>query len=226
MNAYFGVLLAQRRITPQLDMISQMIAAQEAGGIVTTKELLAQCCTVLFGGHETTRNLLGNGVQALLQHPDQSRHLQAAPEGLPLALKELLRFDSPVQYTGRRLKVDLEMHGQAMKKGDLVIAMIGAANRDPARFSDPERLDITRSEGAHLSFGHGPHVCIGAILTYMEAERALYALMRRLPRLALAEGKPAWGNNAVYRGLERLLLRQAPPPRDAGMTLQEGRCHA
>lgn len=225
MNAYFGVLLAQRRAVPQQDMVSQMIAAQEAGGIVTTKELLAQCCTVLFGGHETTRNLLGNGVQALLQHPEQWRYLVTAPEGLPLALKELLRFDSPVQYTGRRLKVDMEMHGQPMKKGDLVIALIGAANRDPARFSDPERLDVTRSQGAHLSFGHGPHVCIGAILTYMEAERALRALMRRLPRLVLAEKQPSWGKNAVYRGLERLLLCQESLPGAGNLMLQEEYCH-
>ncbi len=207
MNEYFRQLLPQRRAALGDDLMSQLIRAEARGGITTTKELLAQCCTLLFAGHETTRNLLGNGMLALLQHLQQWQALQAEPSLLPSALKELLRFDSPVQYTGRRLKVDVELHGQVMKKGDLVIPLIGAANRDPAKFSDPDRLDIRRNEGAHLSFGYGPHVCIGATLTYLEAEIAMRSVIQRLPQLDLVGTAPSWGENAVYRSLNRLPLR-------------------
>ncbi|WP_236905423.1 cytochrome P450 [Collimonas arenae] len=211
MNEYFRQLLPLRRAALGDDLMSQLIRAEAGGGIITTKELLAQCCTLLFAGHETTRNLLGNGMLALLQHPQQWQALQAEPSLLPSALKELLRFDSPVQYTGRRLKVDVEMHGQIMKKGDLVIPLIGAANRDPAKFSDPDRLDIRRNEGAHLSFGYGPHVCIGATLTYLEAEIAMRSVMQRLPQLGLVGDTQSWGENAVYRSLNRLPLQFARP---------------
>src|SRR5450830_1348277 len=211
MNDYFKELLPQRRLHPGDDLVSLLIAAEAQGGIITTKELLAQCCTLLFAGHETTRNLLGNGMLALLQHPQQWQALQQDPALLPSALKELLRFDSPVQYTGRRLKVDVEMHGQVMKKGDLVIPLIGAANRDPAKFTAPDTLDITRNQGAHLSFGFGPHVCIGATLTYMEAEIALRSVMQRLPQLGLVGNTQSWGENAVYRSLNRLPLQFARP---------------
>ncbi|GAB2886255.1 cytochrome P450 [Paralcaligenes ginsengisoli] len=207
MSDYFRGLLAQRRLRPRNDLISQLIVAEADGGIATSKELLAQCCTLLFAGHETTRNLLGNGMLALLAHPRQWQLLQQTPSLLPSALKELLRFDSPVQYTGRRLKVDVEMHGRLMKKGELVIPLIGAANRDPAKFSAPDRLDITRNEGSHLSFGYGPHVCLGATLTYLEAEIALRSVMRRLPKLRLAGDVQSWGLNAVYRSLNQLPLR-------------------
>ena len=209
MNAYFRAMLPQRRLRPGDDLISQLIQAEASGGIITTKELLAQCCTLLFAGHETTRNLLGNGMLALLQHPPQWQALQQNPALLPSALKELLRFDSPVQYSGRRLKVDVEMHGRLMKKGDLVIPLIGAANRDPAKFPTPDALDISRNQGVHLSFGYGPHVCIGATLTYIEAEIALRSVMRRLPELQLASATQSWGRNAVYRSLNALPLRTA-----------------
>jgi cytochrome P450 len=214
MNDYFRALLQQRRAAPARydgdDLIGQLMAAEAGGGIITTNELLAQCCTLLFAGHETTRNLLGNGMLALLQHPRQWQALQQDLTLMPSALKELLRFDSPVQYTGRRLKVDVEMHGKVMKKGDLAIPLIGAANRDPAKFTDPDALDIRRNQGAHLSFGYGPHVCIGATLTYLEADIALRSVMQRLPQLQLipsADAQQAWGGNAVYRALDALPLQ-------------------
>lgn len=226
MNDYFRGLLPQRRLHPGNDLISQLILAEASGGIITTKELLAQCCTMLFAGHETTRNLLGNGMLALLQHPQQWHMLQQMPTLLPSALKELLRFDSPVQYTGRRLKVDIVMHGQVMRKGDLVIPLIGAANRDPAKFTDPDTLDITRNQGAHLSFGFGPHICIGATLTYMEAEIALRSVMRRLSALQLVENTQSWGKNAVYRSLNALPLRFVPASNDVpkNLTIGGGLC--
>ncbi|WP_254926750.1 cytochrome P450 [Janthinobacterium sp. PC23-8] len=212
MNDYFRALLPARRARPGHDLVSQLILAEAQGGIVTTKQLLAQCCTLLFAGHETTRNLLGNGMLALLQHPQQWHALRHNPSLLPNAIKELLRFDSPVQYSGRRLATDVCLHGQTMKKGQLVIALIGAANRDPAKFAVPDALNIVRNEGSHLSFGHGPHVCIGATLTYMEAEIALRTIMRRMPQLALHGAVPAWGNNAVYRSLQALPLCFAAAP--------------
>ncbi|OAM75300.1 biofilm PGA synthesis protein PgaC [Devosia elaeis] len=217
MSIYFRDLLPERRQRPGQDLVSQLLAAEATGGIITTKELLAQCCTLLFAGHETTRNLLGNGMLALLQHPHQWQRLIEAPALLPQALKELLRFDSPVQYTGRRLKADVELHGQVMKKGDLVIPLIGAANRDPAKFDAPDILDVNRNQGAHLSFGFGPHVCIGAALTYLEAEIAFRSVMRRLPQLALAGTAHVWGRNAAYRSLETLPLRFAAAHAIAGV---------
>lgn len=213
LNEYFRDLLPRRRKHPGADLISQLIEAEQTGGVITTNELLAQCCTLLFAGHETTRNLLGNGLLHLLQHPTQLKALQDDPSLMPSALKEMLRFDSPVQFTGRVLTCDIEMHGRLLKKGGLVIPLIGAANRDPAKFSDPDRLDFRRNEGNHLSFGHGAHVCIGAMLTYMEAEIAFTSLMPLLPRMELV-GETAWGCNPVYRGLASLPIRFAGQRRD------------
>jgi cytochrome P450 len=206
MRDYFQQLLPQRRAQPGDDLVSLLICAEQDGGITTNIELIAQCCTLLFAGHETTRNLLGNGLLALLRHPEQWRKLQDEPAKLPAALRELLRYDSPVQYTGRRLTEDVVMHGQQLKKGQLVIPLIGAANRDPNRFTRPDELDITRDEGNHLSFGYGAHVCIGATLTYLEAEIAFRTLMRRLPSLQ-ADGAHIWQDNSVYRGLAAFPVR-------------------
>ncbi|MES2353589.1 MAG: cytochrome P450 [Pseudomonadota bacterium] len=207
LNDYFRALLPQRRQHPGDDFISLLIRAEEAGSIITSKELLAQCSMMLFAGHETTRNLLGNGLLALLQHPEQWQMLKRTPMLMQSALRELLRFDSPVQYTGRRLKANVVLHGKELKKGELVIPLIGAANRDPNQFSNPDNLDITRNEGNHLSFGYGAHVCIGATLTYLEAEIAFNSLIKRLPYLQLVNVNPTWSTNAVYRGLTALPVR-------------------
>jgi len=209
LNEYFRALLPQRRQHPGDDLVSQLIRAEDSGAIVTTKELLAQCCTLLFAGHETTRNLLGNGLFHLMRHPEQRQLLQADPGLMQSALRELLRFDSPVQYTGRLLTSAVEMHGRTMKRGDLVIPLIGAANRDPARFTRPDQLDLTRSESNHLSFGYGAHVCIGAALTYTEAEIAFNKILPRLAGWQLVDAAPVWCDNPVYRGLRRLPIRRA-----------------
>lgn len=140
----------------QRDLIGHLLYAEAEGKIEAGAELLAQCAMLLFAGHETTRNLLGNGLHALLSHPEQWQRLQQTPELLPNALRELLRYESPVQYTGRRVATDMMLHGRQLRRGVLVVALIGAANRDPARFRNPDELDITRREGSHLSFGHGP----------------------------------------------------------------------
>lgn len=207
MSRYFGDLLPGERSSPGDDLTSRLLQAQVSGEIQGSPELLAQCAMLLFAGHETTRNLLGNGLQALLSHPAQWQRLQREPDLLPGAVRELLRYDSPVQYTGRRVTTDLVLHGQLLRRGDLVVPLIAAANRDPARYDEPEQLDVTRRQGNSLSFGSGPHVCMGAALTLMEAEIVFRQLMQRWPGLSLVDATPQWSNNAVYRGLARLPVR-------------------
>lgn len=203
---YFVDVIAQRRLAIDRDYLIGLLMRAERDGNVSAIELLAQCCTLLFAGYETTRHLLGNGLLALLRHPAQWQALQAAPQRLPSAVRELLRYDSPVQYTGRRLKTDVLLHGRQLRKGDLVILHLAAANRDPRRFTNAEQLDIERDEAKHLSFGAGPHVCLGASLTYMEAELAFAALLRAMPGLSPISDGLRWQSHAAYHGLESMPL--------------------
>lgn len=204
MARYFAQLAPQRLCNPGDDLVSHLALAEATGEIQAGAEMLAQCAMLLFAGYETTRNLLGNGLHALLAHPHQWQRLEQEPALLPSAVRELLRFDSPVQYTGRRVRTDLVLHGQPLRRGDLVVALIGAANRDPARYQRPDELDLARRAGASLSFGAGPHVCIGAALTLMEADLLLTRLLRRWPMLRLGDPRPCWNGNPVYRGLTAL----------------------
>ena len=215
MSASFEAMLARRRTqdarrpqTQNRDLIGHLLHAEAEGEIEAGAEILAQCAMLLFAGHETTRNLLGNGLHALLSHPEQWQRLRQSPELLQNALRELLRYESPVQYTGRRVTTDVVIHGRRLRRGDLVVPLIGSANRDPARYSSPDELDITRREGSHLSFGHGPHVCIGAALTLMEAEITFRAVLARCPGLELVDAEPNWNANPVYRGLSSLQVHR------------------
>nr|WP_315245229.1 cytochrome P450 [uncultured Albidiferax sp.] len=201
MGRYFEKLIAERRQNPGDDLVSRLLQAEADGALHNHAELLAQCAMLLFAGHETTRNLLGNGLQSLLAHPDQWQRLQQDPSLVPSAVRELLRFDSPVQYTGRRVAADLQLHGQTLRRGDLVVPLIGAANRDPARHPEPDKLDVAGRDGASISFGTGPHVCIGALLTRIEAEITFHQVLQRWPHLRLAETPPQWADNPAYRGL-------------------------
>jgi len=209
MSRYLETLLALKRQMPSDDLTSRLVQAEAAGEIHGSAELMAQCAMLLFAGHETTRHLLGSGLQTLLSQPKQWQRLQQDPSLVPGAVRELLRFDSPVQYTGRRVTTDLVLHGQQLRRGDLVLPLIGAANRDPARYTQPDTLDITRNEGSSLSFGSGPHVCIGAAVTRMEAEIVLRQLLKRWPKLSLVNDTPHWLSNPLYRGLVTLPLRHA-----------------
>jgi len=204
MVRYFEALLPARRSEPGTDLVSRLLQAEAAGEIRADGELLAQCAMLLFAGHETTRNLLGNGLYALLAHPDAWARLSADEEGMTLAVRELLRYDSPVQYTGRRVAQEFTLHGTLLRRGDLVIALIGAANRDPDRFVDPDTFDIGRRAGSHLSFGSGPHVCIGAGLSLLEADVVLRAVLRRWPDLKRVDAVPRWNGIAGLRGLAAL----------------------
>lgn len=214
MARYFDVLLARRRAAlgsgtePREDVIGRLLQAERDGQIRGSAELLAQCVMLLFAGHETTRHLLANGLRTLLAHPQQWQQLKQDPSLLPGAVRELLRYDSPVQYTGRRVTTDTTLHGQTLHRGDLVVALIGAANRDPARHERPDELDITRRPAPPLAFGQGPHVCIGAALTLMEAQAVFAQVLRRWPDLALTEpAAPQWTGNALYRGLTALSVQ-------------------
>jgi cytochrome P450 len=208
MARYFDAVLRARRDAPGDDLVGRLVQAQARGEIEAGPELLAQCAMLLFAGHETTRNLLGNGLAALLAHRAEWERLVAAPQHLGSAVRELLRYDSPVQYTGRRVAADMVLHGRPLRRGELVVAFIGSANRDPERYERPDELDITRSHGPALSFGSGPHVCIGAALSLMEAEIVLRGLTRRWPQLARSSAADyQWAGNAVYRGLRTLHVR-------------------
>lgn len=171
---------------------------------LTEEELVANVNILLSTGHETTTHLIGNGILALLQHPDQLKLLKERPALIDSAVDEILRYDNPVQITYRSAIADAELNGKLIRKGDLVNTIIGSANRDPDRFMEPHRFDITRNEGRHLSFGLGIHYCIGAPLVKLEAEIAFETILRRFPNLALATEKLEWQEHPIFRGLKSL----------------------
>jgi cytochrome P450 len=203
--AYLRGAIAERRGSPRDDLIGAMIEAQEERDALTDQELLSLSFLLLLAGHETTTNLIGNGTLALLRHPEQLARLRGSPELLPNAVEELLRYDSPVQATARVAVEEVELGGQRLAPGALVVCGIGAANRDPAVHPDPDRLDVGRSEIRHLSFGLGAHFCMGAALARLEGEIAFGALLERCPGLRLASSAPLEHRpNAVLRGLRSL----------------------
>ncbi len=206
LTEYFRALLPERRANKGDDLVSLLLRVEEEGEVLTGEELLAQCTLLLVAGHETTRNLLGNGLLALLQHPDQFVKLTETPSLMNSAVREFARFDSPVQFSGRAATEDFSWHDQEIRKGQTVILLLGSANHDPEKFSDPEKLDISRDEGMPLSFGHGTHFCIGASLAYTEAEIAFTTLLERTSNLRLLDALPAWRSNLSFRGLSRLPL--------------------
>jgi len=166
--------------------------------------LLATCTLLLVAGHETTVNLIGNGTLALLRHPEELRRLRENPALIASAVEELLRFDGPVQRTARVPSEDVTIGGRTIAKGEMVMPFIGAADRDPAHFPDPDRLDITRADNRHIAFGWGIHFCLGAPLARVEGQIAINTLVRRLPKLALATDRPEYRQSLTLRGLSAL----------------------
>jgi cytochrome P450 len=208
-RAYFGREIRRRRgrpgdDAPGDDLLGALIAAEEQGDALTEEELLANCVLLLAAGHETTTNLIGNGLHALLRHPEQADLLRREPGLIGSAVEELLRFDSPVQWTGRVAAVELEIAGRRVPAGQTVAMGIGAANRDPAQFPEPDRLDLRRAENRHLAFGQGIHFCLGAALARLEGQVAVSAVLRRYPDLRLADERPEWHDNFTLRGLKSL----------------------
>jgi pimeloyl-[acyl-carrier protein] synthase len=201
--AYLERLLAQRRAGPADDLLSALVAVEADGDRITPQEVVDLSMLLLVAGHETTVNLIGNGVLALLRAPDQLARLRRSPELIAGAVDELLRFDSPVQLTQRIATVDLELAGTPVKAGDEIVLVLGAANRDPDAFPEPNRLDVTRDARHHVGFGGGIHSCLGAALARLEAQVALSALLSRFASIELA-GTPVYRPTFTLRGLASL----------------------
>jgi len=203
LRGYVAGLIAERRARPGADLLSGLIAAEDDGGRLSGDELVSMCLLLLIAGHETTVNLIANGSLALLRAPDQWARLVAEPALVDNAVEELLRYDSPVQLTSRTALADLDLEGRAVRRGEELILVLGAANRDPAQFPHPDRLDLERAGIRHLAFGGGAHFCLGAPLARLEARSALTALAARVPRLRLA-GDPRRRDTITLRGLRSL----------------------
>ena len=209
LDAYFLSIIKARRIVPRDDIISALIHVEEAGDRLTEGEMLGLLRLLLVAGNETTTNLIGNGMLALLRHPEQLRALREDPGRIPAAVEELLRFDSPVQASLRLVLEDCEVNGIPLRRDDNVLLLNGAANHDPAVFDHPERLDIGRRENNHVAFGRGIHFCLGAPLARLEGRVAIEVLLERYPSLRLMSDRPAFRNSIVLRGLEALPVRAA-----------------
>jgi len=204
LNAYFRDIIGERRRAPRDDLVSRLTGVQSAEGTLSEEELVDTCALLLFAGHETTTNLIGNGMLALLRHPDELSRLRADPSLIGPAVEELLRYDSPVQMRVRVARETVEIGGRRIAKGQRVLILVGAANRDPARFPDPDRLDIARPDNRHLAFGHGIHFCTGAPLARLEGAIAIRRLLRRFPRLELTTDQLAWRETLTLRALNAL----------------------
>ncbi|BAZ24906.1 cytochrome P450 like protein [Kalymmatonema gypsitolerans NIES-4073] len=200
---YFSSLIAEREKKPKEDLLSYLIAAKNQGGKLNHDELLAICAMLFSVGQETTENLIGNSVLALLHHPDQMQKLKAQPTIINSAIEELLRYDSPVQLISRLAIEDVEIGGETIRAGDRVDLCLGAANRDPAQFPDPDRLDLTRQHYS-LPFGAGIHYCLGATQARIQGQIAINAIVQRLCDLKLNTNKLEWRKNIVLRGLAAL----------------------
>jgi cytochrome P450 len=206
---YFGGLIQQRKQDPRDDLVSGLIAVEEAGERLSWEELFATIILLFLAGHETTVNLIGNGMLALLGHPEQLERLRGDPALGPTAVEEVLRYESPVHVTARIATVDLEAGGVQVRAGEQVIVAVAAANRDPAVFADPDRLDVGRRDNRHLSFSAGMHYCLGAALARLEGEVAFGALLREFKTIELADPEPSLRDHFVLRGLRSLPLRLA-----------------
>jgi cytochrome P450 PksS len=211
---YVRTLIAARRAAPRDDLLTALVRAEEAGDRLSPDELLGMAVLLLVAGHETTVNLIAGGALALLQHPDQLERLRRDPSLLPAAVEELLRFTSPVELaTERYAREPVEVAGATIPAGDLVLAVLGSANRDPRHFDRPDELDLARAPNRHLAFGQGAHYCLGAPLARLEGQIAFATLLRRLPhlRLAVPPGDLRWRRGLFLRGLQALPVTWVPP---------------
>ena len=201
---HFRSLIPDRKKRPRGDLLSLLIEAEEQGDKLSEGELLATCVLLYIAGHETTVNLIGNGLLALLRHPKELERLRDEPALIQSAVEELLRYDGPVQRTARITNADVELGDHKIPKGSMVAPVIGAANRDPAHFPDPDRLDVSCPDNRHIAFGFGIHFCLGAPLARLEGQITLGTLLHRMPQLALSTERPEWRESQVLRGLKAL----------------------
>ncbi|GCE23935.1 cytochrome P450 [Dictyobacter kobayashii] len=203
-NAFIHPHLEERRRQPKDDLLSAFIAAESQGDKLTEDELIANIYLLLAAGNETTTNLLGNGLYALLKHPDQLELLRQRPALADTAVEEILRYESPSQITGRHTKRELEIAGQQIGADQSIMLLLGMANRDPQVFTDPDRFDITRKDNKHIAFGLGPHYCLGAPLARLEAQVILPMVLERFPAIHLTDSQIHWRKNPTFLGPENL----------------------
>jgi hypothetical protein len=201
---YLVALVEERRQRPQPDLLSALVAAEDEGRRLTRDELVANVAQILAAGHETTTNLIGNGVLALLRHPDQMQKLRDDPALVTSAAEEIMRYDNPVQVVYRSAAEEVELGGKRIGQGQLVNLVLGAANRDPAQFEAPDRFDLSRRESKHVGLGLGIHFCLGAPLARLEGQVALTTLLRRMPNLRLDADALEWQESPTFRGLKAL----------------------
>ncbi|MEH6948470.1 cytochrome P450 [Bacillus sp. JJ634] len=203
---YFKKLIKKRKQAPQDDLISMLIREEQYGDQLTDEELLATCILLVIAGHETTVNLISNSILTLLNHPEQLRMLKENPLLIKTAVEEFLRYESPTQMTARIALEDIELNGVTIKKGEQVYIMLGAANRDPKKFVEPNVLDITRNLNPHLAFGYGIHFCLGSSLARLEAQIAIQTLLQQMEHLQLATSDLQWRKLIGFRSLKELLV--------------------
>ena len=208
MRDYFRALAAAKAAAPGDDLLSALVAPDAEP--MTENELLSFCVTMLTAGHETTTSLIGSGMLALLSHPQAFAELQRRPETLETAVEELLRFDSPLQRSWRRVSTDTRFGGETMTEGELVVVFLGSANRDPDEFADADGLVIDREPNRHIGLGNGVHFCLGAPLARLEAQVAFRSLLHRFPDLALAATEINWNISGVFRCVRELPLTFTP----------------
>jgi cytochrome P450 len=204
---YMNEQIELRQTNPTADILSNLVHVEEQGDSLDRMELLAMIFLLLVAGHETTVNLIGNGILALLEHPDQLALLRANPQMIGTAVEEILRYNGPVETPTQRIAMeDVEWQGHHIKQGDLVVPALLAANHDPAVFENPEKFDITRTENPHIAFGFGVHFCLGAPLARMEGIIAINALLARLPNLRLNADPNTleWSDQLLLRGVKAL----------------------
>jgi cytochrome P450 len=203
LSEFFRGAVAERRRNQGNDLISLLIDIREEGEALTEEELYAQCVMMLFAGHETTRNLIASGIYSLLREPEKMSELRQDPTLIRSAVEEFLRFESPIQYTARVTREPIELCGVRIPKRQTILCMLGAANRDPKQFKDPDSLNLSRLNNQHLAFSAGPHFCIGAQLARLEGQVAILRTVQRFPKMRLAD-LPQWEPNFGFRGLKTL----------------------
>ena len=214
MTAYFRAAIREQERSPRDGLLGSLLAAEVDGSRLSEEEVIANVIVTMVGGQETTTNLIGNGLLTLLRHPDQLARLRDDPSIVEPAVEELLRYESPSQHTARLAPEDVALGGKRLRKRDPVMAVMAAGNRDPARFPDPDRLDLTRTDNRHLAFGWAAHFCFGAPLARLEGQIAFTTLLRRLPDLTLEPGPLAWRENLGLRGLKALHVAFGSPDVD------------
>ena len=207
LTTFFQKAVQEQKQNPRPGLIHSLIKAEVDGDRLADDEIVANCIITMVGGLETTTNLIGNGILTLLRHPGQIERLRANPDIIAPAVEELLRYESPSQHTARLAPEDVELGGKKIRKRQAVIAVMAAGNRDPERFPDPDRVDLTREDNRHLAFGWAAHFCFGAPLARIEGQIAIGTLLRRFPNLTLEGGPVTWRKNLGLRGLTALPIK-------------------